>query len=116
MERWLAAVRQCEDWSGDLAREIAGAAQLVKGYGDVRRRMTALFDDLLATAMSAARDESSRSDGFALTTAFAATYRRLVLEGPDGETDARSLATTLRTHLESNDHPAAVALVTKSIA
>jgi indolepyruvate ferredoxin oxidoreductase beta subunit len=115
MERWLAAVRQCAEWNGDLARELAGAAQLVKGYGDVRRRMIALFDDLLATAMMAAREESSRSDGFALSTGFAAAYRRLVLKGPDGETEARALATTLRLHLEAHDYAGAFRLVSKPV-
>jgi indolepyruvate ferredoxin oxidoreductase beta subunit len=92
MERWLDAVRQCAAWDRDLAREVANAAQLVKGYGDVRRRMTALFDDLLDATLTRARGESSRGDGFADSTAFAATYRRLVLEGPDGESRARALA------------------------
>ena len=115
MERWLAALRQCAAWNRDLAREVAGAAQLVKGYGDVRRRMTALFDDLLATAMIAARDESSRGDGFALSTGFAAAYRRLVLKGPDGETEARALATTLRLHLEAHDYAGAFRLVSKPV-
>ena len=116
MERWLAALRQCADWNGDLASEVARAAQLVKGYGDVRRRLTALFDDLLATAMTAAREESARSAGFALSTGFAATYRRLVLKGPDGEADAQALATTLRDHLEAHDHAAALGLVANTVA
>ena len=116
MERWLAALRQCADWNGDLAHEVARAAQLVKGYGDVRRRMTALFDDLLATAMTAAREESSRSAGFALSTGFAAKYRRQVLKVPDGETEARALATTLRDHLADRDHAGALGLLTKTVA
>ncbi len=116
MERWLAALRQCADWNRDLAREVAGAAQLVKGYGDVRRRMTALFDDLLDTAMIAAQEESSRSDGFAISTRFAAAYRRLVLKGPDGETEARALATTLRPHLEVHDYAGALRLVSTPVA
>jgi len=116
MEHWLAAVRQCAEWNHDLAREVASAAQLVKGYGDVRRRMTALFDDLLDTAMIAAREESSRSGGFALSTGFAAAYRRLVLEGPDGEAEARTLAVTLRAHLEAHDYAGALRLASKPVA
>jgi indolepyruvate ferredoxin oxidoreductase beta subunit len=99
MERWLDALRRCTQWNGDLAREVAGAAQLVKGYGDVRRRMTALFDELLETTLAAAREESARGDGFTTSTDFAATYRRLVLEGPEGEANARSLAAALRSRL-----------------
>ena len=116
MERWLAAARRCAAWNRDLAREVASAAQLVKGYGDVRRRMTALFDDLLATAMIAARDEASRGDGFEISTAFAAISRRLILEGPDGEAEARALAVTLRAHLEAHDHASARGLVIKPVA
>ena len=116
MDSWLAALRQCADWNRDLAREVAGAAQLVKGYGDVRRRTTALFDDLLATAMMAAREESARSDGFPISAGLAATYRRLVLEGPDGETRARALAATLRDHLTAHDHAGALGLVSKPVA
>jgi indolepyruvate ferredoxin oxidoreductase beta subunit len=116
IDRWLAAVRQCAAWDIALAREVASAARLVKGYGDVRRRMTALFDDLLATTLAAATQESSRGNGFPVSTAFAATYRRLVLKGPDGEAEAKSFATTLRTKLEANDHAAALSLITTSIA
>ena len=92
MERWLAAVRQCAAWDRGLAREVASAAQLVKGYGDVRRRMTALFDELLATTLTIARRESARGGAYSEATEFAAAYRRLVLEGPDGESEARALA------------------------
>jgi indolepyruvate ferredoxin oxidoreductase beta subunit len=111
MERWLAAVERCAGWDGALAREVARAAQLVKGYGDVRRRMTALFDELLETAVAAATLEAPRGDGFALATGFAAAHRRLVLQGPDGETQARNLAAALRPHLAANDYLAARALL-----
>src|SRR5262245_11459466 len=49
IDRWLAALERFAARDGALARELAAAAQLVKGYGDVRRKMTALFDDLLET-------------------------------------------------------------------
>jgi indolepyruvate ferredoxin oxidoreductase, beta subunit len=96
MERWLAAVLECAAWDRDLAREVASAAQLVKGYGDVRRRMTALFDELLDTTLAAAREELSRNNGFSMSTGFAANYRRLVLQGPDGESEAHALAGSVR--------------------
>src|SRR5256886_6328992 len=44
MDRWLAALARCAGWDKALALEVARGAQLVKGYGDVRRRMTAHFD------------------------------------------------------------------------
>src|SRR4030095_17093999 len=43
IDRWLAAVARCATWDNALACEVARAAQLVKGYGDVRRRMTGPF-------------------------------------------------------------------------
>jgi len=111
MERWLAAVARCVGHDGALASEVARAAQLVKGYGDVRRRMTALFDDLLETAMAAADHEAERADGFTVATDFLTTYRRLVLQGPDGEARARRLAADLRARLEAKDYAAARALL-----
>jgi len=88
----------------------------VKGYGDVRRRMTALFDELLATAMDAATLESRRGDSFELATVLAATFRRLVLQGPDGETEARQLTTDIRAELAVADYAAACALLAKTAA
>jgi hypothetical protein len=116
IDRWLAAVRRCAAWDTALAREVASAAQLVKGYGDVRRRMTALLDDLLATALAAATHESSRGDGFTVSTTFAATYRHLVLKGPEGETRAQTLAEALRRHLEAEEYAVALSLVTNTVA
>ena len=114
MDRWLAAVTRCAAWDPALGREVAAAAQLVKGYGDVRRRMTAVFDELIDTTLTAATSESARGVGFAVSTAFAATCRRLVLKGPDGESQARALGATLRTHVAADDL-AAAALVLSAL-
>jgi indolepyruvate ferredoxin oxidoreductase beta subunit len=111
MERWLAIVTRCAGWDPALGREVARAAQLVKGYGDVRRRMAALFDELVDTTMAAATLEGGRGGGFALATAFAAAHRRLVLQGPDGESQARRLAADLTARLAANDYDSARALV-----
>jgi indolepyruvate ferredoxin oxidoreductase beta subunit len=113
IERWLALVERCAAWSPALGREVAAAAQLVKGYGDVRRRMTALFDELVDTASAAASRESARGGDLAIATGFAGTYRRLVLRGPDGEAEAGSLAAALRRALGADDLEAARSLVTK---
>src|SRR5205814_602718 len=59
MDRWLAAVARCATWDTALACEVARAAQLVKGYGDVRRRMTAHFDRLLEAVLRAAEREAA---------------------------------------------------------
>lgn len=112
MNRWLAAIEQCAAWDAGLAREVAAAAQLVKGYGDVRRKMTTLFDNLLDTTIAAATIESRQGNGFALATDFAGSYRALVLKGPDGEAQAQDLATALRAQMNAGDYNAARALVT----
>lgn len=111
MERWLSTVERCAGWDVSLAREMARAVQLVKGYGDVRRRLSARFDELLETAMAAATLEASRGDGFPLAVGFAASHRRLVLEGPDGEAQASRLARDVRARVVGDDYAAARALI-----
>ena len=94
IDRWLAAVRQCATLDTALAREVAHAAQLVKGYGDVRRRMVSHLDRVLALTLAAA-DQASRVGGdFSEATRFAKEYRTLVLAGPEGEARAEALAST----------------------
>lgn len=100
MERWLEAVRRCAGRDLALAGEVARAAQLVKGYGDVRRRMAAFFDDLLATVVRVADAEAARGDGYTVATGLAARYRALVLEGPDGEGQAPDLAADVEARLQ----------------
>lgn len=107
MERWLDAVRRCASFSAELANEMALAAQLVKGYGEVRRRMQAAFDDLVASVLRTA--ELERGGG--LGAALARRYRALVCEGPDGEAQAASLARDVRARLESGDRAGALALI-----
>ncbi len=92
MERWLDAVARCAAWDAALAREVARAAQLVKGYGDVRRRMAGHLDRLLAGVVRAAELEAANGGGFDAARTLAARYRTLVLQGPDGETEAAALA------------------------
>jgi indolepyruvate ferredoxin oxidoreductase beta subunit len=83
--RWLAAVRSCAARDVRLAIEVARAAQLVKGYGDVRRRMTGLHEQVVAASLRAMELEAAQGPGFARSTALAARLCALVLEGPDGE-------------------------------
>ena len=111
MERWLTAVARCAEWSEELACEVARAGQLVKGYGDVRRRLAAVVEDLVQSVLQAASLEAPVGGGFAVSTALAATYRRLVLEGPEGETRASALAVTVLRHLAASERQAALAAV-----
>jgi indolepyruvate ferredoxin oxidoreductase, beta subunit len=86
MAAWLQAVRRCVSMDVELAREVARAGQLVKGYGDVRRRMCAHVDRLLGGALDLAERGDVRG-----AAALAREYRTLVLSGPDGETRAERL-------------------------
>jgi indolepyruvate ferredoxin oxidoreductase beta subunit len=92
IDRWLASVRRCAAWDPGLAREVAHAAQLVKGYGDVRRRMAGHLDRLLTLALAAAERASQEGGNFSEATRLARDYRMLVLAGPDGEARAEVLA------------------------
>jgi indolepyruvate ferredoxin oxidoreductase beta subunit len=90
--RWLDAVRRCAAWDAALAREVAHGGQLVKGYGDVRRRMTAHLDRLVAATLRAADQASRAGADFSAPSQLARDYRTLVLSGPDGELKAEALA------------------------
>jgi indolepyruvate ferredoxin oxidoreductase beta subunit len=106
MEHWLAGVRAAAARDDVLACEVARLAQLVKGYGDVRRRLVGVFDVALATVLRAAEADVS------FATALASRLRMLVLEGPDGESRAEALAAAVRERLEADDPTAARALLT----
>ncbi len=109
IDRWLEAVGRAAAWDEVPACEVARAARLVKGYGDVRRRMAALFDGLLAGALRAAEREAAAGGGFAVARALAARYRELVLQGPDGEAQAPRLTEAALARLEAGDRPGALA-------
>ena len=111
MERWLGAVRECAGWDTELARDVARAAQLVKGYGDVRRRMLAGLDGLLDTVLAAARREAAAGAGFPLASRLASLYRTLVLQGPESEARARALTAEVGDRLERGQYDAALAAV-----
>jgi indolepyruvate ferredoxin oxidoreductase beta subunit len=83
--RWLAAVRTCAAHDARLAVEVARAGQLVKGYGDVRRRLLAVHEQLVAAVLRSVEVEAAAGRGFAGSTALAARLRALTLEGPDAE-------------------------------
>lgn len=111
MEAWLAAVREAARGRGDLARELARAAGLVKGYGDVRRRMVAVFDHLLARVGEAMRLETPDDGAPGVAAELARRYRELVLRGPEWEAKAVSLADRVLERLRDADRDGARALV-----
>ena len=112
IDRWLAGVARALAWDEGLASEVAQLARLVKGYGDVRRRLLALFDTGLDLALRAADAEAPRGAGVGVTTALTARFRTLVLEGPDGETRAAALAKQAGAHITAGNVDGLRALVT----
>jgi indolepyruvate ferredoxin oxidoreductase beta subunit len=111
IDRWLAGVVRALAWDEALACEVAQLARLVKGYGDVRRRLLALFDTGLALSLRAAEAETRPGAGVPITTALTARFRTLVLEGPDGETRAAALATEAHARITAADLDSLGALV-----
>ena len=96
MTRWLAVVRRCVAWDVALGREVAHAGQLVKGYGDVRRRMCEHLERLQILVLAAAESASREGADFSGAARLARDYRTLVLAGPDGEAKAESLSAASR--------------------
>jgi indolepyruvate ferredoxin oxidoreductase beta subunit len=109
MEQWLDAVARAMRRDAELACEVARLAQLVKGYGDVRRRRVSVFDAALAVTLAAAAAEGGT--GGRLSTALASRLRALVLEGPDGESRAEALVSAVQARLAASDLAGAAALL-----
>jgi indolepyruvate ferredoxin oxidoreductase beta subunit len=101
--RWLGAVKTATALDVGLAVEVARAGQLVKGYGDVRRRMLAVHEQILAAVLKSAQLESRGGTGLAVSTALAARLRQLVLAGPDGEARVGEIAAVTLARLEAGD-------------
>jgi indolepyruvate ferredoxin oxidoreductase beta subunit len=114
IDRWLETVARAAGWDEGLACEVAQLARLVKGYGDVRRRLVALFDTGLALALSAGEAESRLRAGFAVSTALTERFRTLVLEGPEGEARAAALAAEASARLAAGDLQGVRPLVTRT--
>jgi indolepyruvate ferredoxin oxidoreductase beta subunit len=109
MERWLALVERCAARDLEMAREVAGTARLVKGYGQVRRRLEAVFDSLLDRGARAADLAAARGGDFRIACALLRRCRSLVLAGPDGEARAPQVAAKAVERLEAGDGAGALA-------
>jgi indolepyruvate ferredoxin oxidoreductase beta subunit len=103
IDRWLAGVERALAYDEALAREVAQLARLIKGYGDVRRRLTSLFDTGLALALQVGQEETRRGGGVAVATALIERFRSGVLDGPDGELRAAALATAATARAAAGD-------------
>ncbi|HEV8472495.1 MAG TPA: indolepyruvate oxidoreductase subunit beta family protein [Methylomirabilota bacterium] len=111
MERWLATVARTASRDEALACEVARLARLVKGYGDVRRRLVAVFDAGLSLVARAGEGQARGTD--VVSTALVARFSALVLEGPDGEARALALANEAAARLDAGDLDGARALVAR---
>jgi indolepyruvate ferredoxin oxidoreductase beta subunit len=116
IERWLATVERALAWGDAPAREVAQLARLVKGYGDVRRRLASLFDMALALAHDMGEAETRRGGDVVIVTALLERFRTSVLEGPDGEARAATLATAASARAAAGDLDGIRALVTPQAA
>jgi indolepyruvate ferredoxin oxidoreductase beta subunit len=101
--RWLDAVQTCTAADPAVAAEVAQAAQLVKGYGDVRRRMLAVHEQIVAGVLRAVTLEAACREGFSVSRALGARLRALVLQGPDGEGRVPATIAATLTRLEAGD-------------
>ncbi len=82
IEDWLAQVETSAD-DPDFARELAGCAQLVKGYGDTHHRGAGN----LRRVMAAAKALDGRPDAARQLSAL----RRAALADPEGDGLAKAL-------------------------
>ncbi len=81
MSRWERAVLDATTLDGALAMEVVELARIVKGYGDVRRRLARglerLLDEVLPKAVAQARASGL---GYAAASQTVGDARRLILE------------------------------------
>ena len=85
MARWERAVLEAAALDADLAREVAETATVVKGYGEVRRRLSAAFERFLGEVLApaVARDRAE-GGGYARATEIVRGARRRMLEDDTG--------------------------------
>ncbi len=91
--KWVAQVEASARLDYDLACEVAQAAQVVKGYGDVRRRTLRSFHRLLDEVLAPVADVDRRNgQTYALSRQVLERGRRLILADPHGIEPAVALA------------------------
>ena len=90
--RWRQAVLDCAALDPELAVEVAETAELVRGYGEVRRRLSTAFVRLLdeGLAPAVARDRAA-GGGFARSRRLVAECRRRLLEDEKADADPAAL-------------------------
>ena len=90
--RWRQAVLDCAALDPELAVEVAETAALVRGYGEVRRRLSVAFVRLLDEGLmpAVARDRAAGA-GFARSRRLVAEGRRRLLEDEKADPDPAAL-------------------------
>ena len=90
--RWRQAVLDCAALDAELAVEVAETAALVRGYGEVRRRLSVAFVRLLDEGLTpaVARDRAVGA-GFARSRRLVAEGRRRLLEDEKADPDPAAL-------------------------
>ena len=96
IERWLGQIRDAQKLSLELAREIAEAARLIKGYGDTHKRglgnYRRIADEIIAPALVGRLPARQAADAVA-------NARIAALADPDGGALDRTLAAIAATPL-----------------
>lgn len=89
IERWLGQIRAAVPLGGDLAREIAELARLIKGYGDTYKRglgnYRRISDEVILPALAGRLMPRAAADAVA-------NARVAALADPEGESLSRTLA------------------------
>jgi hypothetical protein len=104
--KWAARVEACARLDYDLGCAVAQAAQVVKGYGDVRRRTLQSFHRLLDEALAPVAELDGRADGrgYELSRYVLERGRRLILADPKGIEPAVALAREILAKAPTTDY------------
>lgn len=102
---WAAQVEASARLNDDLGCEVAQAAQVVKGYGDVRRRTLQSFHRLLDEVLAPMADlDRKNGQGYGLSRHVLERGRRLILADPQGIEPAVALARDILAAAPSADY------------
>jgi len=105
--KWAAQVEASARLDYDLACEVAQAAQVVKGYGEVRRRTLQSFHRLLDEVLAPVADVDRRNgQAYALSRLVLERGRRLILADPKGIEPAVALARDIVAKAPTTDYAA----------
>jgi indolepyruvate ferredoxin oxidoreductase beta subunit len=103
--KWAGRVEACARLEYDLGCAVAQAAQVVKGYGDVRRRTLRAFHRLLDEVLAPLADlDRQNGRGYELSRHALERGRRLILADPRGIEPAVALAREIVAKAPTTDY------------